>query len=181
MKKIFIALAILLAGWTGHAQITKAELQASGLTCSMCSKAVLNALEKISFVDKVQVNIKTQEYALSFKAGAPVDLDALSKAVQNAGFSVAALKATASLGNIRLEKDEHVKIGGSYFHFLNATGQQPDHTVTFTVVDKGFAPAKDVKKYSALSKMGCVKTGYAAACCDKGALSQKIRIYHVII
>jgi len=164
-----------------NAQFTKASLQASGLTCSMCSKAVKVALEEVPFVDKVQVDIKNQQYNLSFKQDAAVDFDALSSAVENAGFSVASLKVTAEVENIKLKKDDHVQIGKHYFHFLNGSGQTLTGSTTFNVVDKGFVPAKEFKKWSSSSKMACVQTGKASTCCTKENIAEQARIYHVAI
>src|SRR5687767_13614377 len=110
MKRIIIVLLVILSS-NAQAQVSRVSLQASGLTCSMCSKAVKNALEEVVFVDKVQVDIKNQQYNLTFKQDSIVDFDALSKAVQDAGFSVAALKVTANVNESKLAKDEHLKIG----------------------------------------------------------------------
>jgi len=181
MKKFFVVL-LVLACVSAKAQINKVSLQASGLTCSMCSKAVKNALEAVSFVDKVQVDIKNQQYNLSFKEGSVVDLDALNKAVQDAGFSVASLKASALVHGLKIEKDEHLKIGDESFHFLNAAGQTLDGVVNFSVVDKGFVSAKAFKKYAAMTKMTCVQTGHTAKCCASSPqASVSSRIYHVVI
>ncbi len=179
MKTILIFMLVVL-GFQSTAQFSKASLQASGLTCSMCSKAVKIALEKVSFVDKVQVDIKNQQYNLTFKE-VPVDFDVLSKAVEDAGFSVANLKVTADFKNVNLKKDEHLKIGGHYFHFLNANDQQLNGSKAFSIVDKHFVSAKDFKKYNALSKMTCIQTGKAGACCIKENIAAQTRIYHVII
>jgi copper chaperone CopZ len=175
-----IILLVVLA-FNAQAQISSVSLQASGLTCSMCSKAVKTALEEVGFVEKVQVDIKNQQYNLSFREGQQVNLDALSKAVEDAGFSVASLKATATVSNTKLQKDEHLKIGEQTFHFLNATNQTVDGKISFSVVDKGFVPAKALKKYASMSKMACVKTGRMANCCSSDATPENARIYHVII
>lgn len=135
--KSFLFMLCLFLGVQSQAQISKVSLQASGLTCSMCSKAVKTALEEVSFVEKVQVDIKNQQYNLTFKEGSAVEFDALSKAVEDAGFSVASLKATASVSSTKLGKDEHLKIGGQTFHFLNAANQTVDGQISFSVVDKG--------------------------------------------
>jgi copper chaperone CopZ len=180
MKSILIGL-LMVWGITANAQFSKASLQASGLTCSMCSKAVKNALEKVSFVEKVQVDIKNQQYNLSFRQGQNVDFDALGKAVEDAGFSVASLKVTAAVNSVQLQKDEHVKIGAYNFHFLNSNGQQLNGDVTFSLVDKSFVPAKEFKKYASLTKMPCVQTGRMAKCCSKEAASEESRIYHAVI
>lgn len=180
--KIF--LLWLLAGVlpvAAGAQVSKVSLQASGLTCSMCSKAVYNALEKVPFVEKVQVNIKTQEYTMSFKSADAINFDALVKAVEDAGFSVAGFKVSASVNPVTLQADEHIKIGNQYFHFLNGTGRKLNGETTFSVVDKSFTSSKNYKKYSALSKKECVQTGRAARCCQEENVPGDERIYHAII
>lgn len=180
MKHIFMALAFFV-GMQANAQFSKASLQASGLTCSMCSKAVKTALEGVAFVEKVQVDIKSQQYNLSFKPNATIDFDALSKAVEDAGFSVASLKVTAEINSVTLEKDKHITIGNHNFHFLNASGKQLNGATTFSIVDKSFVPAKEFKKWSSASKLACVQTGKASACCTKENIAEASRVYHVII
>lgn len=180
MKSFFVMLLVTL-GLTADAQISKVSLQASGLTCSMCSKAVKTALEEVSFVEKVQVDIKNQQYNLSFKKDVSVDFDALNKAVQDAGFSVAALKVTASVKDLKLEKDEHLAIGGQYFHFLNGSDQAIDGEINFSVVDKNFVTAKQFRKYASMTKMACVQTGRMAKCCSSDNAFENTRIYHVVI
>ena len=179
--KYYILFALLVFGLTSSAQISKASLQASGLTCSMCSKAVKEALEEVSFVEKVMVDIKSQRYNLTFKSDAKVDIDALGKAVEDAGFSVAQLKVTLPVTDLEVKKDEHVKIGENYFHFLNADGKRLNGDATFTLVDKQYLSEKDFKKYSSSSKMECVKTGFSENCCKQDNIAEHTRIYHVII
>ncbi|RYY98407.1 MAG: copper chaperone [Chitinophagaceae bacterium] len=180
MRILMLLIAFVWAGLPARAQVQKATLQASGLTCSMCSKAVKTALEGVSFVERVQVDIKNQQYNLTFKEGAVPDFDALSAAVDNAGFSVAALRVTVQLpATAILRKDEHLQVGGQTFHVLSAGSPQVNGPLTFSLVDKAFVSAREFKKYSALSKMACVKTGRMASCCTRG--TAEARIYHVII
>lgn len=171
----------MIIGLGANAQFSKVSLQASGLTCSMCSKAVKNAIEAVPSVEKVMVDIKNQQYNIKFKSAADINFDELSKAVEDAGFSVAALKVTAIVPDIKVEKDEHYLIGDKYFHFLNGYGKQLNGETTFSLVDKSFVSAKDFKKFSSSSKMKCVHTGKAAECCQKDDIKQHTRIYHVII
>ena len=180
MKSSLMLLAFFI-GMQANAQFTKASLQASGLTCSMCSKAVKTALEEVAFVEKVQVDIKNQQYNLTFKPDAAVSFDALSKAVEDAGFSVASLKVTADVNNTTLEKDKHLQIGDQYFHFLNAEGKQLNGATTFSIVDKSFVSTKEFKKWSNASKLECVKTGRASNCCTKENVAEQARVYHVVI
>jgi len=180
MKKLFIGL-LMIFGITASAQFSKVSIQASGLTCSMCSKAVKNALEKVSFVEKVQVDIKNQQYNLTFKENATPDFDFLGKAVTDAGFSVASLKVTASVNELSLGKDEHVEIGKYHFHFLNSNGQTLNGDVNFSLVDKAFVSSKEFKKYAAMTRMPCVQTGRMEKCCEKESAAQPTRIYHAVI
>lgn len=170
----FIAIA-------SQAQFTKASLQASGLTCSMCSKAVKVALEKVAFVQEVKVNIKNQEYTITFKESSDADFDALKKAVEDAGFSVASLKVTGSFSNVNVEKDKHVQLDGKNFLFVNTGNKVLNGEQTLTIVDKDFVSAKDYKKYSTATKMECMKTGHAENCCVKDGIHTEERVYHVII
>ena len=180
MKLLLLSL-LLSVGIVSSAQITRVSLTASGLTCSMCSKAVKTALEGVYFVEKVQVDIKNQKYNLSFKEGSHIEIDELGKAVEDAGFSVASLVVSATVGNTLLEKDNHIKIGNSYFHFLNASGQQLNGSTNFTIVDRKFVSEKEFKKFSGLTKMKCVETGKSEPCCTSDNLEKNTRIYHAIL
>ncbi|MBB1285626.1 cation transporter [Flavisolibacter sp. BT320] len=180
MKKLLVAI-LVVCGLSAQAQFKSAALQASGLTCSMCSKAVKVALEKVPFIEKVQVDIKNQQYNLTFKSSETIDFDALGKAVEDAGFSVASLKVTTEVNNLQVKKDDHVSIGGKTFHFLTTKGQALNGDVTFSLVDKSFVSAKDFKKYASLTKMECVKTGLMAKCCSAKSGQDAARVFHVII
>lgn len=181
MKKFLLFVVSAILGISGFAQFTKASLQASGLTCSMCSKAVKVALEKVPFVEEVKVNIKKQEYAITFKQDSEADFDALKKAVEDAGFSVASLKVTGNFSEVSVEKDTHIQLDGKNFHFINAGSKVLSGEQTFTIVDKNFLSAKDYKKYSTATKLECIKTGKAESCCVKDGIHTEERVYHVII
>ena len=181
MKKCILSFLIIFTCFAGYSQFSRATLQASGLTCAMCSKAVKVALEKVSFVKEIKVNIKQQEYAIVFKENSKADFDDLKKAVEDAGFSVASLKVTGNFSEVSVEKDKHIQLDGKNFHFVNSNTQLLNGEKTFTIVDKDFLSAKEYKKYSAATKMECIKTGKAGECCVKEGIQSEERIYHVII
>lgn len=181
MKKIIVLFSVIVIACSGSAQFTKASLQASGLTCSLCSKAVKNALEQVSFVQEVSVDIKTQEYAILFKESSNPDFDALKSAVEDAGFSVARLKVTGQFSNLNVEKDKHIMVGGKSFHFLGNGNRLLQGEQTLTLVDKSFVSAKEFKKWSTASRLECVQSGKAGNCCTKEGIAAGARVYHVII
>jgi len=180
MKQLIIVVAVLITT-TLNAQITKATLQASGLTCSMCSNAIYKSLKSVDFVEKVEANIKNSSFELSFKPGSKVDIDQLKEKVEDAGFFVASLTALVELDKITLSNDTHVDIGGSTFHFLNIKDQVADGVIKLKILDKGYVTAKAFKQNSKYTTMECYKTGKASACCAKGGLTEGSRIYHVTI
>ena len=73
-------------------EIKKVTLVASGLTCSMCSKAIFKALTSLDFVADVKVDIEQSKYILSFKSGKKVAIDQIKLAVTDAGFGVQSLE-----------------------------------------------------------------------------------------
>ncbi|NDF99832.1 MAG: copper chaperone, partial [Chitinophagia bacterium] len=58
LKKITMLLLLVWGQQHGFAQFSQAKLQATGLTCALCSKAIHQALEKLPFVQKVSAQIK---------------------------------------------------------------------------------------------------------------------------
>ncbi len=144
--KNFILIAAVLFSMTAGAQVTKVNLQASGLTCSMCSNSINKALRSLDFVDKVQPDIKTSSFEITFKPNARVDFDKLKSKVEGAGFSVASFMATVQFNNLRIKSDELVTVGDKVFHFVNVKEQVLNGIKTVKVIDKGFVSAKEYKK-----------------------------------
>ena len=179
MKKIFVIIAVLFAA-SGYAQITKAKLVASGLTCSMCSKAIYEALQKVNSIESVKANIKESSYNIAFKKDVTVSPDDVKKAVEDAGFSVAKLQVIVSFDNVEIKNDEHIKIAGMNLHFLNVQPQTLSGEKMLTVLDKNFESSKEFKKYTGYTTMKCFATGVMESCCnDHGKTGE--RIYHVTI
>ncbi|MDB5203796.1 MAG: Heavy metal transport/detoxification protein [Ferruginibacter sp.] len=180
MKSLLVAFALFISV-TSNAQVTRVNLQASGLTCSMCSNAINTALKTLDYVDKVYANIKTSSFDLSFKPGARVDFDEIKKKVEDAGFSIAKMQATVQFNNQAIQKDAHVSTNGMLLHFVNASNKTLNGTQTLQIVDKGYVSAKAFKKNQLTTTMDCYKTGVAGSCCTKTGVSAGARVYHVTI
>jgi copper chaperone CopZ len=182
MKKTFFLL-VFFAALQAHAQIKSANLQASGLTCSMCSKAIYKALVAIPFVKQVTSNIQQSTYQITFKENAEVNIDALDKAVAQAGFSISKLMLTMQFKQAAIENDAHVVIGKQTYHFIQVKPPVLDGEQVVTVIDKHFVPVKEYKLYSKQTTMKCYATGVMEDCCSKkhNNLNQAQRIIHVTI
>jgi len=180
MKNFFLAIALLISINT-FSQVTSVNMQASGLTCSMCSNSINKALKSLDYVDNIVANIKNSSFEITFKQNAKVDFDQLKKKVEGAGFHVAKLTANIRFNNQQIEGDAHVKVSGMVFHFLNVKDQTLNGEKTVQVIDKGFVSAKEFKKNEQFTKMDCYKTGVAGSCCTKQGMAQGERIFHVTI
>lgn len=182
MKKYSIIVLLVVAfAMPAAAQFTKATLQATGLTCAMCSNAINKALMKVPFVESVRSDIKNSSFGIQFRKDKDVNIDALKDAVEDAGFSVGNLKLTGNFQDVKVENDKHITIGGEVFHFLNVNDQVLSGEQTIMVVDKHFLTAKQFRKFSAATQMKCVDSGKAAACCVKDGIAADARVYHVTI
>ena len=182
MKRLFflILVSVLLVP-VGQAQFSKASLQATGLTCALCSNAINKAVLKLPFVASVWADIKNSSFSIVFKEGADLDIDAIKAAVEDAGFSVGGLSLTGHFNDTRLVKDQAVTIGNEKFHFLNGDGKTLNGEQVIMVVDKNFVSEKQFKKISKESQLPCVQTGKATGACSREGMAAGNRIYHVMI
>jgi copper chaperone CopZ len=144
--KIFIAVLAISIN-TGFAQFTKAELQVSGLTCSMCSKATEKSLRTLNFIGDIKTDLNKNVFVLTFKKDVPVNLDLISKKVQSAGFFVNNLKATFNFDNVKVTNN-YFNYAGDAYRLMTPTDNDLNGAVALTIVDKGFAPAAVIKKYN---------------------------------
>ena len=179
MKNIILIIAVLFS-LNANAQVSKINLQASGLTCSMCSNAINKSLKTLDFVEKIDANIKNSTFEITIKPGSVVDFDRVKKKVEDAGFFVARLVATINFDNLKISNDEHINVGNTTFHFLNTKNEVLNGNKDIRLLDKGYVSSKEYKKNGNLTKMECYKTGFAGSCCAKDNLPAGKRIFHVM-
>ncbi len=162
--KLFIILFVLATG-VANAQFTKAELQVSGLTCALCSRATEKSLRTLPFITDIKPDLEHNVFILTFKTGSAVNFDQISKKVQDAGFFVNSLKATFNFANTKVDQN-HFTYGGDTYQVVSGTTKSLTGDAPVTIVDKGFAPGSVSKKY----------LGRTA-----GSLPASGKTYHVII
>jgi copper chaperone CopZ len=177
MKTLMFCLLIIVSKST-NAQFTKATLQASGLTCSMCNKSIHKALASLAYVEKITPDLNTNSFEIVFKDSSLIQIDDLKQKVEQAGYKVASLLVEAKFNNLAVEKDAHIQIDSINYHFVNVTNKTLNGVVNLKIIDKGFITAKEHKKYSKLTNMSCYQTGVMEACCTKST-AKAARIYHI--
>lgn len=140
-KSILVLFTFLLCSITGLTQISKIEIRTIGLTCSMCSNAILKQLETIPEVDSLETDLNTSTFIITLKKGSNLNLQIIKDKVEKAGFFVGKFIVTAA----------HKAIMNSAFIVLN---QMPKSNaeIKFQVLDKGYVTEKEYKKLLKLYK-----------------------------
>lgn len=144
MKKI-LSIAVIIISMQASAQVSKVSLQASGLTCSMCSNSINKALKTIDFVDKIEPNLKTYTFNITFKENTSIDFDLIRKKVEDAGFFVATFVATVQFNHAELHENQ-VRLADQTFIFLNDKVSHLNGIKQVKIVDRGFVSSREYKR-----------------------------------
>ncbi len=156
MKKLLIIIALILTPVISSAQITSATLQASGLTCSMCSNAVFKSLNTVPFVESVDSDVETSTFIIKLRSGEIIDPAALYKAVEKAGFSISNLTLKVKVNSLKVKNNARVAFGGISYNLVDVKERIVDGEVNFRLLDKNFVSPKEFKKIK--SKLTSSKT-----------------------
>ncbi len=132
------------------AQIQSADLQAAGLTCAMCSNAINKSLKTLKFIDKVDVDLKRSSFTLNFKPSASIDFDAIRGKVEDAGFSVSGITVQATVPASAVTKRKVIQMGEVLICIVEPADQLVTGNLRFRIIDKGFVPDKEYRKYRKL-------------------------------
>ena len=127
---------LFIIATSANAQIKSAEVLASGLTCSMCSKAIFKALSSLPFVDTIKVNIETSVYQLNFKKDSAVKIESIRDAVYDAGFAIAKLSITANWKDKNAIKDLVFCDLGYQFQWQTKSNKMLSNTQKVFIVNK---------------------------------------------
>ena len=152
MKKILIITVILFATVIANAQITRAELTATGLTCSMCSKATYKQLTSIPEVEKVEPDLNKTAFLLYFKNGSSVNVGDLKKKVEDAGFSVGELVVVFNFNKQQAENNTSFTKDNITYTFMDTKPGVLAGEVKVKILDKGFVVDKEYRKLSKMVK-----------------------------
>jgi len=166
---------------SANAQVSKINLQASGLTCSMCSNAINKSLKTLSFIDNIKSNIKESEFEIQIKPNSKVDFSAVKKKVEDAGFFVAKMEAIVDLQNVNIENDAHIDFQGDVLHFMNVKPRLLNGLTQIRFLDKGYVSAKEYKKNSTMTSMNCFRSGKTILCCEGKHQKAGQTLYHVTL
>ena len=139
INKLKLILAILLITNSTYvmSQITKAEIRATGLTCSMCSNAINKQLKTVPEVVNVEIDLNSNTFTVTLKEGNELSPKIFKEKVEKAGFFIGSLVVTAKSNTITQS---------SYIMVNDKKSNASE--IQFQVVDKGYVTEKEFKKLS---------------------------------
>jgi copper chaperone CopZ len=143
MKNILFVL--LLCSKMGYAQFTKAELKASGLTCSMCNLATQKQLQSINFIDSIVPDLELNTFHIYFKSQSEIDFGLIKKKVEDAGFFVAELKVYYNTYSAYRISAPLLFLENAVLFIDNFNDKK--ETQIYKFIDEGFLTSKELKKY----------------------------------
>jgi len=152
MKKLLTITLLLFITTIANSQIMRAELTATGLTCSMCSKATYNQLISISEVEKVETDLNNTAFIIHFKSYTPVTISNLKKKVEDAGFAIGELIVLFKLDNQVAENNSSFVIDNNTYTFMDTKFSTLNGEVKLKILDKGYVVDKEYKKLSKMIK-----------------------------
>jgi copper chaperone CopZ len=136
--KYFTILALALFSLSNaNAQISKAEIRATGLTCSMCSNAINKQLKALPEVVHVETDLNTNTFTVTLNENTTISPSTFKQSVEKAGFFIGSLVITSKTSLVKNEK-----------YIVVDTKTIDSEDVTFQVLDKGYVTDKEYKKLS---------------------------------
>ena len=174
--KIFCTVFILfIANTVSAQQISSAELQVTGLTCSMCSQATEKSLRTLDFIESITPDLNKNIFMIEFDDQKAVNMDLIKKKVQDAGFSIGNLAAVIKFNNTKVNGEGIAVAGSNAYRFVNAKNKVLNGNVKVTVLDKNFISSSAYKKNAAVIAADSYSSGYEVV------NGKKMRVYHVSI
>ena len=153
MKKIaslLMTIVVLLSINISFAQISKAEIIATGLTCSMCSNAINKQLKSLPEVQNVAIDLNTNTFTVTLKKNNNISPKILKEKVQKAGFFVGSMIITLDFDNQKIQNNAKINKNNLDLIFLDTNAKTLNGLTNLKILDKEYVVTKEFKKLSKL-------------------------------
>lgn len=137
IKSVLLIVLVTFFTTISNAQIAKAEIQATGLTCSMCSNAINKQLKSLAEVENVAIDLNTNTFTVTLKENNTLKPSVFKENVEKAGFFIGSLILTM----------EPKTIAEKPYIILDGKANSAE-VVQVQVLDKGYVTNKTFKKLS---------------------------------
>ncbi len=135
LKNTYFTIIAILFLSTLNAQISKAEIRATGLTCSMCSNAINKQLKSMPEVSSVDTDLNTNTFTVTLKKDNTLSPKIFKDKVEKAGFFIGVL--IISIDAAAIKSTNFINVNSS-----TAVGSD----AKIQILDKGYVTAKEYKK-----------------------------------
>lgn len=139
INKVYIIVAsmVLMFSIKSNAQISKAEIRATGLTCSMCSNAINKQLKTLPEVVNIETDLNTNTFVVTLSENNTLTPKVFKDKVEKAGFFIGSLIVT--LNSDTTNKSPYILVSGD---------RNKSNPIQIQVLDKGYVTEKEFKKLS---------------------------------
>ena len=152
LKKIMITIILLLSVSNIFAQLTKVEIVATGLTCSMCSNAINKQLKTLTDVEKVDIDLNSNTFIVFLKNNNRITPKILKDKVEDAGFFVGEMTLFLPFKNQIISENLAIYSPEMSFIFIDSKVKPLNGELKLQVLDKGYLTSKAFKKIAKLLK-----------------------------
>lgn len=133
--KLIVALLLIVNVTNVKAQIIKAEIRATGLTCSMCSNAINKQLKTLTQVVNVETDLNTNTFTVTLTKDNNLTPNIFKEKVEKAGFFIGSLIITVPT----------IVTNSNAYVFVEKESSNTDE-VQIKILDKGYVTDKEYKK-----------------------------------
>jgi len=134
-NSILLMIVVTLITTTSIAQISKAEIRATGLTCSMCSNAINKQLKSMPEVKNVEIDLNTNTFVVTLSDNNSLKPSVFKENVEKAGFFIGSLILTVKPEMIK--NNDYIIVKGK---------ENNAKELQIQVLDKGYVTDKEFKK-----------------------------------
>lgn len=128
------------------AQISKAEIIATGLTCSMCSNAINKQLTSLPEVAKVETDLNTNTFMVYIKKDSKITPKILKENIEKTGFFVGSMVLTMQFEDLKTEDNLSITINNLSLVFIDKEAKILNGETKVKILNKGFITQKEFKK-----------------------------------
>ncbi|AOZ99558.1 heavy-metal-associated domain-containing protein [Flavobacterium commune] len=146
IKKLLLVFVMLFSVMNSFSQISKAEIIATGLTCSMCSNAINKQLKAMPEVEKVIIDLNANTFMISLKKNSGITPQALRMSVEKAGFFVGSMVLTLDVDTIQIKDNASFKNESGTYVFVEAKEKITNGTLRLKVLNSGYVTKKEYKQ-----------------------------------
>ena len=164
-----IAAILLLSIPSAFAQLSRVDIVATGLTCSMCSNAINKQLKTLTDVEKVDIDLNTNTFVVFLKKNNQITPKILKDKVENAGFFVGEMVLYMTFEKQQTVTNSIISTNNMTFIFIDENTKILNGETKLKVYDKGYLTSKAFKKVAKLIKY------------DGNNAIEKGNVYHVKI